>query len=306
MVDFKTLKTTRNTNIDKLTSALEEINNPKSQKVEDPRFWKPTRDKDGNGYAVIRFLPAPPVDGEDGLPWVRYWDHAFQGPGGWYIENSLTTLGQKDPVSEHNSKLWATGNEADKDTARQQKRQLHYVANIYVVNDEANPANNGTVRLYRFGKKIFDKITEAMKPQFADETPVNPFDLWKGANFKLKIRTVKVGSSAFPNYDKSEFDSVKPLADDDDALENIWKSEHSLKEFLDPANFKPYDELKKRLETVLQTTDAPQVTATTYETVTAKAVSSEAKKKDDDDSDADLLAKFEKLANEDYSDEPPF
>ena len=210
----------------------------------DDRLWKPEVDKAGNGYAVIRFLPAP--DGEE-LPWAKLYTHAFQGTGGWYIENSLTTLGQKDPVSEHNSQLWNSGIESDKEIARKQKRKLSYYANIYVVKDSANPHNEGQVFLYKFGKKIFDKITAAMQPEFEDEDPINPFDFWAGANFKLKIKKV----AGYWNYDSSEFDRQSALLDDDDAMEAIWKKEYSLAELVAPDQFKSYDELKKRLDYVL-------------------------------------------------------
>jgi len=249
MTSFANLKRNRSS-LEKLTKAIESTTNPSenSNSSEDTRFWKPEVDKAGNGMAVIRFLPAPAVDGDDALPWVRYFDHGFQGPGGWYIENSLTTLGQKDPVSEYNSTLWNSGIEANKDIARKQKRRLHYIANIYVVSDPAHPENEGQIRLYKFGKKIFDKISEAMNPEFADETPVNPFDLWEGANFKLKIRNVE----GYRNYDKSEFaDKEALLGGDDQKLENLWQQEYSLKEFLDAKNFKSYDQLKARLDKVL-------------------------------------------------------
>ena len=210
----------------------------------DDRLWKPEMDKSGNGYAVIRFLPAP--DGED-LPWVKIFSHAFQGPGGWYIENSLTTIGKSDPIGELNRELWNSGNDADKETVRKQKRKLSFYANIYVVKDPANPQNEGHVFLYKFGKKIFDKIMEAMQPEFDDETPINPFDFWQGANFKLKLKKV----AGYWNYDSSEFASPGPLLDDDDALEAIWKKEYSLAAFTAPENFKSYDDLKKRLDMVL-------------------------------------------------------
>ena len=210
----------------------------------DERLWKPELDKSGNGYAVVRFLPAP--DGED-LPWAKVYSHAFQGPGGWYIENSLTTIGGKDPVSEHNRDLWNSGNESDKDVVRRQKRKLSYYANIYVVKDPVNPHNEGGVFLFMFGKKIFDKLTAAMQPEFEDETPINPFDFWAGANFKLKIRKV----DGYWNYDKSEFDSPAPLLTDDDALEAVWKKEYALADFTSQSNFKSYDELEKRLKSVL-------------------------------------------------------
>ncbi len=210
----------------------------------DERLWKPEVDKTGNGFAVIRFLPAP--EGED-LPWAKLYSHAFQGPGGWYIENSLTTNGSKDPVSEHNRELWNSGNESDKDVVRRQKRKLSYYANIYVVQDKANPQNEGGVFLYKFGKKIFDKLMEAMQPEFEDETPINPFDFWQGANFKLKI----VKKDGYWNYDKSEFDKVEPLLDDDDALEALWKKQYSLAAVTAADQFKSYDDLKKRLDYVL-------------------------------------------------------
>jgi hypothetical protein len=210
----------------------------------DERLWKLECDKSQNGYAVIRFLPAP--DGED-LPFVKLYSHAFQGSGGWYIENSLTTLNQKDPVSELNSELWNNGTDAGKDIARKQKRKLTYIANIYVVKDPANPDNEGKVFLYKFGKKIFDKITAAMQPEFEDETPIDPFDFWQGANFKLKAKNV----AGYRNYDSSEFAAQGALLDDDDAMEAIWKKQYSLAELVAPNQFKSYDELKKRLDHVL-------------------------------------------------------
>ena len=250
MSSFANLKRSRN-DLDKLTKAIEDSTSPTSKEAgskDDTRLWQPTVDKAGNGMAVIRFLPAPAVDGDDALPWVRRFDHGFQGPGGWYIENSLTTLGQKDPVSEYNTTLWNSGIEANKEIARKQKRRLHYIANILVVSDPSNPSNEGQIKLFKFGKKIFDKITEAMNPEFADETPVNPFDMWEGANFKLKIRNVE----GYRNYDKSEFADKSALLDgDDEKLEALWKKEFSLKEFTDPSNFKSYEVLKAKLDKVL-------------------------------------------------------
>ena len=249
MSNFESLKRNRSS-LEKLTKAIEATtqSTTESGSREDTRLWQPTVDKAGNGMAIIRFLPAPSVDGEDALPWVRVFSHGFQGPGGWYIENSLTTLNQKDPVSEYNSTLWNSGIEANKEIARKQKRRLNYIANVYVVSDPSNPENEGQIRIYKFGKKIFDKITEAMNPDFADETPVNPFDMWEGANFKLKIRNVE----GYRNYDKSEFAEKSALLDGDDAkLETLWKQEHSLKEFLDAKHFKPYEVLKARLDKVL-------------------------------------------------------
>ena len=226
----------------KLVKEVEKMNNGSGN--QDERLWKPEMDKTGNGYAVIRFLPAP--DSED-LPWVKMYSHGFQGPGGWYIENSLTTIGGKDPVSEHNRELWNSGNEDDKTTVRKQKRKLSYYANIYVVKDPANPANEGQVKLYKFGAKIFDKIMAAMQPEFEDESPINPFDFWQGADFKLKIRKV----DGYWNYDKSEFAAAAPLLDDDDAMEAIWKKEYSLQALVAADQFKSYEDLKKRLDYVL-------------------------------------------------------
>jgi hypothetical protein len=250
MSSFANLKRSRN-DLDKLTKAIEDTTSPTSKEAgskDDTRLWQPTVDKAGNGMAVIRFLPAPAVDGDDALPWVRRFDHGFQGPGGWYIENSLTTLGQKDPVSEYNTTLWNSGIEANKEIARKQKRRLHYIANILVVSDPSNPSNEGQIKLFKFGKKIFDKITEAMNPEFADETPINPFDMWEGANFKLKIRNVE----GYRNYDKSEFADKSALLDgDDEKLEALWKKEYSLKEFTEPSNFKSYEVLKAKLDKVL-------------------------------------------------------
>jgi hypothetical protein len=211
---------------------------------DDDRLWKPELDKTGNGFAVIRFLPAP--EGEE-LPWAKMYSHAFQGPGGWYIENSLTTVGQKDPVSEYNRELWNTGSDKDKETVRKQKRKLSYYSNIYVVKDPVNPQNEGKVFLFKYGKKIFDKVMAAMQPEFEDETPINPFDFWQGANFKLKIRKV----DGYWNYDKSEFESLAPLLEDDDALEALWKKQYSLTELVSASQFKSYDDLDKRLKYVL-------------------------------------------------------
>ena len=219
----------------------------------DDRLWKPEVDKAGNGYAVVRFLPAP--DGED-LPWAKIYTHAFQGPGGWYIENSLTSLGQKDPVSEYNTQLWNSGIDADKETARKQKRKLSYYANIYVVKDPSNPQNEGKVFLFKFGKKIFDKIMSSMQPEFEDEEPINPFDFWQGADFKIKIKKV----AGYWNYDSSEFARAGTLGDlDDDELEAIWKKEYSLSEIVAPEQFKSYDDLKKRLDYVLGVRGTPKL-----------------------------------------------
>lgn len=249
MSSFANLKRNRSS-IEALTKAIEATNQPQGEAggKDDTRFWQPTVDKSGNGMAVIRFLPAPAADGDDALPWVRVFNHGFQGPGGWFIDNCLTTTGGKCPVCEHNNTLWNSGIEANKEIARKQKRKLTYMANILVVSDPSNPENEGQVKLYKFGKKIFDKISEAMNPEFADETPLNPFDMWEGANFKLKIRNVE----GYRNYDKSEFADKSALYEgDDDKLEALWKKEFSLKEFTDAKNFKPYEQLKARLDKVL-------------------------------------------------------
>ena len=237
----------------KLVKEVEKTNNPQSSSGADERLWKPEMDKTGNGFAVIRFLPAP--NGED-LPWAKVWSHAFQGPGGWYIENSLTTIGQKDPLGEYNRELWNSGSDADKDTVRKQKRKLSYYSNIYVVQDKANPQNEGKVFLFKYGKKIFDKIMESMQPEFEDETPINPFDFWQGANFKLKIKKVQ----GYWNYDSSEFDRTAPLLDDDDALEALWKKEYSLTALTAADQFKTYEQLEARLKMVLgQKTSRPRL-----------------------------------------------
>ena len=234
----------------KLVKEVEKMNNNGGGSSDD-RLWKLECDKSGNGYAVIRFLPAP--DGED-LPFVKLYSHAFQGPGGWYIENSLTTLGQKDPVSEYNSMLWNNGTDAGKDAARKQKRKLTYISNIYVVKDPANPQNEGKVMLYKYGKKIFDKLTAAMQPEFEDEEAIDPFDFWQGANFKLKAKNV----AGYRNYDSSEFAAQGALLDDDDAMEAIWKKQFSLQEFVAADQFKDYDTLKKRLDYVLGNKGTPR------------------------------------------------
>jgi hypothetical protein len=254
-MSFANLKS-RSADISKLVSAAEQAGGGEKKSYGDDRFWKPTVDKSGNGYAVLRFLPA--AEGED-LPWVKYWDHGFKGPTGqWYIENSLTTIGQDDPVSEMNSELWNSGIEANKDIVRARKRRLHYVVNMLVVDDPANPSNNGKVFLYKFGKKIFDKIMDVMQPQFQDEDPVNPFDFWEGANFKLKIRNVE----GYRNYDKSEFASPSAVMDgDDDKLEALYNTLYSLKDFTDPKNYKSYAELKAKLMRVLGENAAPMTTA---------------------------------------------
>ena len=273
-------------NLDTLVSELAKVAEPqKQQSYQDDRFWKPELDKTGNGYAVFRFLPA--VQDED-LPWARLWSHAFQGPGGWLIENSLTTLNKKCPISEANTLLWNSGVEADKEIARKRKRKLSYYANILIVSDSKHPENEGQVKLYRFGKKIFDKITEAMKPEFEDETPINPFDFWEGANFKLKIRKV----DGYWNYDKSEFEGPSAVFNNDEAIEELWNKQFPLKPFLAPENFKSYDELKAKLDRVLtgvRNTGTAEDVAVPPSTPTTET---------DNDSD-ETLSYFSKLAEED-------
>ena len=281
----------------KLVKEVEKMNNNGASG--DERTWKLDVDKSGNGYAVIRFLPAP--EGED-LPFVKLYSHAFQGPGGWYIENSLTTLGQKDPVSEYNTQLWNNGTDAGKETARKQKRKLTYMSNIYVVKDPANPDNEGKVFLFKYGKKIFDKLTAAMQPEFEDEEAIDPFDFWQGANFKLKAKNV----AGYRNYDSSEFAAVSPLLDDDDALEALWKKQFSLAEIVSTDQFKSYEDLKKRLEYVLgskrpvqdpEVFDEDNDRGEAEELVTA-AVSAPPTTSTVDKEEDDALSYFAKLAEE--------
>ena len=301
-MSLNTLK--KSNSLDKLLSAVEKENTPQEKKsYVDERLWKPVLDKTGNGYAVIRFLPA--VEGED-MPWAKIWNHAFQGPTGqWYIENSLTTLNQKDPVSELNTSYWNSGVESDKEIARKQKRKLQYFSNIYVVSDSKHPENEGKVFLFRFGKKIFDKIMEAMQPAFEDETPVNPFDFWKGANFKLKIRKV----DGYWNYDKSEFEAPSALFDNDDDIEEVWKKQYALTEFTAPTNFKSYDELKTRLSMVLAGTTIVGNVTTLMEDEPVLSVTIDTKEEPaptvtvtvpvgykEDNSDDESLDYFQKLA----------
>ena len=290
-------------NLDTLIGELNKVAEPQSQKqsYSDDRFWKPELDKSGNGYAVFRFLPA--VKNED-LPWARLWSHAFQGPGGWYIENSLTTLNKKDPVSESNSLLWNSGVDADKEIARKRKRKLSYIANVLIINDAKHPENEGQVKLFKFGKKIFDKITEAMKPEFEDEKPINPFDFWEGANFKLKIRKV----DGYWNYDKSEFDSPTAIASNDEAIEEIWNKQYALKPFLAPENFKSYDELKSKLDKVLsgvrntgtaEDVAIPPAAQVSKPDVVAETVSAPTPAVAEDEDSDETLSYFSKLAEED-------
>ena len=277
---------------DKLQNELEKLNTPtNTSSFQDDRFWKPELDKSGNGYAIIRFLPQA---ADEELPWVRLWNHAFKGPGGWYIENSLTTINKKDPVSEYNTELWNSGNESDKDIARKQKRVLKYYANIYVVKDAKHPEHEGKVMLFKFGKKIFDKITEAMNPEFADEEALNPFDLWKGADFKLKIRKV----DGYWNYDKSEFAAPSQLLDTDDELEAVWKKEYSLKAFTASDQFKNYDELKEKLNRVLTGSGVGSATVSDITEAPKFNKTEEYQEPISAEADEDTISYFSKLADE--------
>ena len=294
-MSFADLKKKSSNNLQFLQKELEKT---VSNKNVDERFWKPEVDASGNGYAVIRFLPAP--DGET-VPWAKVYSHAFQGPGGWYIENSRTTLGEKDPVGEVNRQHWNDGTEEGKDIARKQKRKLSYYSNIQVVKDPKHPENEGKVFLYKYGKKIFDKLTAAMQPEFEDEEAIDPFDFWQGANFKLKAKNV----AGYRNYDSSEFASTSALLDDDDALEAVWKKQFSLAELVAADQFKSYDELKTRLNSVLgnrtQVRQDPEVVdedndrGSAEQLVTAAASRTSAKVTATDEED-DTLSYFAKLA----------
>ena len=282
---------------EKLIKQVEKLNDGGSK--DDDRFWKPVMDKGGTGSAVIRFLPAP--EGCD-LPWAQVWSHAFQGTGGWLIDNCLTTLGQNCPVCEANRELWNTGSKDNQNIVRDRKRKLSYFANIYVVKDPVNPANEGRVFLYKFGKKIFDKIMASMQPEFDDEEPINPFDFWKGANFKLKL----VKKDGYWNYDKSEFAPSSALLEDDDELETIYKSLNNLNDFVSPSEFKSYEDLKKRLDYTLGIKGTPkyqdpetigeeeedEVSRPVKESVSVRPSASS------DDEDDDTLAYFARLAAE--------
>jgi len=281
---FAQLRKSRGRNLDHLTKEVEKLKSNNNQA--DDRFWKLERDKSGNGSALIRFLPAPK---DENLPWVRYWDHGFQGPGGWYIEKSLTTLGKTDPVSEYNKALWNSGIEANKDKVRKQKRRLHYVSNILVLKDPKNPDNEGKVFLFRYGKKIFDMLNEVMSPtedELGDSSdPIDPFDLWEGANFKLRVRQVQ----GFPNYDKSEFESVSSLFEneEDERYEKIWAEEHSLQDLISEDKFKSYEDLKTRLDRVLGVglPDVPDTSETASVDSSVSESAEEVEIGDSDDSD---------------------
>ena len=304
-MSFASLEKNRN-NFSKLAEELEKTSQPQSNSSsQDDRFWKPTIDKTGNSYAVIRFLP--PCDGEE-LPWVRIFNHGFKGPGGWLIDNCPTTIGLPCPVCESNTELWGTGSQDNQNLARDRKRKLKHMSNIYVIKDPGNPDNEGKVFLYSYGKKIFDKLNDLMRPQFEDETPVNPFDFWGGANFKLKYRTV----DGYGNYDKSEFDSPAALMEDDSKMESIYKQCHSLEEFVAPSAFKTYDQLKDRLDKVLgvtspvgtaETRDMYEDNSSSQESMFTKPTFKESptpelKSVSNDDDDDDSISYFERLANE--------
>lgn len=295
MSSFANLKR-QSGNLDKLSKAIESLNATSGSNDSKDNYWKPEVDKAGNGQATIRFLPAPAVDGDDALPWVKIFGHGFQGPGGWLIDNCLTTNNQQCPVCEHNSKLWNSGVEANKEIVRKQKRKLNYHANVYIVSDPKHPENEGQVKLFKFGAKIFEKITGAMNPSFEDETAINPFDLWGGANFKLKITKV----AGYQNYDKSEFAAASPLLNDDDQMEKIWKSELSLKDLTAAKEFKTYDELKNRLEKVLGMSGDVVLPRTTVETFKEAARTAPRKPAVEDmiAAEDDDLAYFSKLAED--------
>ncbi len=300
-MDLSQLKS-RRYDINKLVEAAQEASGGKQENSNrDENLWKPTVDKAGNGYAVVRFLPS-----DQEVPWVRYWDHGFKGPTGkWYIERSLTSIGQQDPLGEHNAKLWNSGNEEDRETVRKQKRRLHYVVNIMVLSDPSAPQNEGKVFKYQFGKKIFDKIQDLMQPQFPGEVPVDPFDLWEGADFQLKIRQVE----GYRNYDRSEFKAPSPLLGGDEVqLQATMNQLHKIDSYIDPAEYKSYDQLQTKLLEVLGET-APrtvkqEVAMDTVDDVPFAASSTPAPapataEVAGDEGDDDAMSYFQKLANAD-------
>jgi hypothetical protein len=299
MVDFAKLKANSGKkSLEALTAELTKISGGQFDNSKDDRLWYPNVDKAGNGYAVIRFLPAP---GEEDMPFVRTFSHGFKGPtGSWLIENCSTTIGHKCPVCEANSELWNSGIEADKKIARERKRKLTFISNVLVITDQQNPENEGKVFLFKYGKKVFDKLNEAMNPQFADEDAMNPFDLWSGANFKLKIRNV----DGYRNYDKSEFANAGPLSNDDSEMEVTWKKAYSLQEFLAPTNFKSYDELKGKLVKVLASGSAAAARASAvteeddapWNEAPAPKLKAAAPPKFDEDEDDESMEFFKKLA----------
>lgn len=299
MTTFAQLKKNRKQSLENLVDQLNKVTNaPQAQNQKDDRIWQPTVDSTGNGSAIIRFLPAP---GNEDVPFVRLFSHGFQGPGGsWYIENSRTTIGENDPLAELNQKLWNSGRDEDKETVRRQKRKLHFIANIYVVKDPKNPENEGKVFLFKFGKKIFDKLNDMMNPEFEDETPVNPFDLWEGANFHLKIRNVE----GYRNYDKSTFMEPGPLFDDDEKMEEVWKQEHSLQDEIGPDKFRSYEDLQKKLNRVLgldSVVKEPDSSDEEEQTAPPKREKTKAPKNevsDDEDGDLDIDALLKDVLEE--------
>jgi len=302
MVDFATLKNNRSKSIESLTEELNKINT--KYQNDDDKYWQPTVDKAGNGQAIIRFLPPP---GDEKAPFIRYWEHGFKGPGGWYIEKSLTTLGENDPCAEHNNTLWESGRESDKKIARDQKRKLYYVSNIYVVSDPANPENDGKVFLFKYGKKIFDKINDLMNPAFEGDEKINPFDLWDGCNFRLRIRKVE----GYRNYEKSDFAGQTPLLEDDDEMKVVWESENPLQPIIAPDKFKTYDALKARLDKVLKintatksdTSDSKPDSSSKFKSTKASSPPWESSNPEDDEDDSeDTTNFFKKLRDGDDED----
>lgn len=302
MVDFATLKSNRSKSIESLTEELNKINT--KYQNDDDKYWQPTVDKAGNGQAIIRFLPPP---GDEKAPFIRYWEHGFKGPGGWYIEKSLTTLGENDPCAEHNNTLWESGRESDKKIARDQKRKLYYVSNIYVVSDPANPENDGKVFLFKYGKKIFDKINDLMNPAFEGDEKINPFDLWDGCNFRLRIRKVE----GYRNYEKSDFAGKTPLLEDDDEMKVVWESEHPLQPIIAPDKFKTYDALKARLDKVLKINTAtksdnsdskPDSSSKFKSTKSSSPPWESSNPEDDEDDSEDTTNFFKKLRDGDDED----
>ena len=306
-MDIQTLRKMRNSDFGSISNAFEKIANPQTESkgYNDDRLWRLEGDKAGNGTATIRFLPR--VEGDE-LPWVRIFSHGFQGPTGkWYIENSLTTLGENDPVGEMNTQLWNSGSEANKEIARKQKRKLSFICNILVVSDPKHPENEGKVFLFKFGKKIFDKIMDKARPTFEDEKPVNVFDFWEGANFKLRMRK----KDGFANYDESVFMEPSVISEDEEDILRIANSQYKLAEFLDRKNFKSYDELKKKLNDVLSgdsfaAKSAAEIAAEEDRPVREAAepksapafVPKASKPAAMDDDDDDVMSYFQKIAQE--------
>lgn len=298
MSNFADYLKNRQSSFETMTQTLkQEVSGEKKQNGTDERIWKPKMGQDGTGYAVVRFLPG--VDSNK-TPWIKMYDHAFQGPSGkWYIENSLTTIGQKDPVSEYNSKLWNSGLESNKDVARKQKRRTSYMANVLVLKDPSDPSSEGKVKIFRFGQKIFDKVMTALQPEFEGDTPLNPFDMFEGANFRIKIKMV----GGYWNYDSSDFERPSPLSEDESKLESIFNAQHDVHEFIDPSKFKSYDELSEKLHMVLDEVTSPVSTpvipvakaAPVAAPVPAAAkVTAETSTTDDDE---DIEAYFKSLAD---------